>query len=301
MRRIPWSPARRAVLAAAALLAIAVAGSISPASVTVADAQSQPTILLGLTANNRINWYAPELPGVAFFSVPISGLESDETILGIDNRPANGQLYGLSSGNRLYTISPFTGIATRVGQNTLSPTLRGTTFGVDFNPVPDRLRVVSDARQNLRLNPDTGAVVDADPNTDGVQPDGNIAYDAADVNKDATPRLAGAAYTNSVAGATSTTNYAIDTGLDVLVTQGSVGGMPVSPNTGRLFTVGRLGVDASDAVGFDITPDGRAFAALTRPGESTSALYAIDLATGGARALGTFGGGQVIRGLTVLR
>jgi hypothetical protein len=267
----------------------------------VADAQTQPTILLGLTANNRINWYAPELPGVAFLSVPISGLESGETILGIDNRPANGMLYGLGSANRLYTISPVTGIATRVGQNTLNPMLRGTTFGVDFNPVPDRLRVVSDARQNLRLNPDSGAVVDADPNTDGVQPDGNLAYDAADVNKDAAPRLAGAAYTNTVAGATSTTNYAIDTGLDVLVTQGSVGGMPVSPNTGRLFTVGRLGVDASDAVGFDITPDGRAFAALTRPGDSTSALYAVDLATGGARSLGTLGGGQVIRGLTVLR
>jgi hypothetical protein len=115
------------------------------------------------------------------------------------------------------------------------------------------------------------------------------------------PRLVGAAYTNSVAGATTTTNYAIDAGLDVLVTQGSVGGTPVSPNTGRLFTVGRLGVDASDVVGFDITPAGRAFAALTRPGESTSALYSIDLTTGAARSLGTLGGGQSIRGLTVLR
>jgi hypothetical protein len=301
MCRIPWLPARRSLFAAAALLTIFVAASILSVPAPVADAQAQPTILLGLTANNRINWYAPELPSVAFFSVPLTGIESGETILGIDNRPANGLLYGLGSANRLYTISPFTGVATRVGQNTLSPTLRGTTFGFDFNPVPDRIRVVGDARQNLRLNPDTGAVVDADPNIDGVQPDGNLAYDAADVNKDATPRLAGAAYTNSVAGATSTTNYAIDTGLDVLVTQGSAGGMPVSPNTGRLFTVGRLGVDASDAASFDITADGRAFAALTRPGESTSALYAIDLATGAARSLGTLGAGQVIRGLTVLR
>jgi hypothetical protein len=289
------------VLAAAALFAISVGATVSPASVPVADAQAPSAILLGLTANNRINWYSPELPGIAFLSVPITGLESGETILGIDNRPANGMLYGLGSANRVYTISPFTGVATRVGQNTLNPALRGTTFGFDFNPVPDRIRVVSDARQNLRINPDTGAVADADPNTDGVQPDGNLAYDSADVNKDATPRLAGAAYTNSVAGATSTTNYAIDTGLDVLVTQGSVGGTPVSPNTGRLFTVGRLGVDASDAVGFDITPSGRAFAALTRSGESTSTLYTIDLSTGAARSVGTLGGGQVIRGLTVLR
>lgn len=301
MLRSPWSSTRRAMLTATAALAVFIGATVSTQSVPTAEAQAQPSILLGLTANNRLNWYAPELPSAVFFSVPITGLAGGESILGIDNRPANGRLYGLSSANRLYTISPFTGVATAVGQAALNPTLRGTAFGFDFNPVPDRIRVVSDARQSLRAHPDTGAVVDADPNTDGVQPDGTLTYDAADTNKDATPRIVGAAYTNSVAGATTTTNYAIDAGLDVLVTQGSVGGTPVSPNTGRLFTVGRLGVDAADAVGFDITPDGRAFAALTRPGEATSALYSIDLATGAARSLGTLGGGQSIRGLTVLR
>ena len=35
--------------------------------------------------------------------------------------------------------------------------LSGTAFGVDFNPMADRLRVVSDAEQNLRANADTGA------------------------------------------------------------------------------------------------------------------------------------------------
>ena len=30
---------------------------------------------------------------------------------------------------------------------------------MDFNPVPDRLRVVSDTGQSLRINVDTGAVI----------------------------------------------------------------------------------------------------------------------------------------------
>jgi hypothetical protein len=300
MRWLPWSPTRRAVLAVGTFFLVAISMAAWTRSAPVAEAQPQPSILLALTADNRLNWIASELPGFVLYSVPITGLSSGESILGIDNRPANGQIYGVSSGNRLYAISPFTGAATRVGQGTFTPMLRGASFGVDFNPVPDRLRVVSDARQNLRVNPDTGAVVDADPNTDGIQPDGNLAYDSTDRSAGAAPRIVGAAYTNSVAGATSTTNYAIDTGLDILVTQGSIGGTPVSPNTGRLFTVGSLGLDASDVVGFDITPSGRALAALTRPGATSASFYEIDLTTGAARGLGTLAG-QSVRGLTVLR
>lgn len=288
------------MLVVGAFFLFAVSMTASTESAPTAEAQQQPSILLALTADNRLNWIASELPGFVLYSVPITGLDSGESILGIDYRPANGQIYGVSSASRLYNISPFTGAATRVGQSAFLPMLRGASFGVDFNPVPDRLRVVSDARQSLRVNPDNGAVVDADPNTDGVQPDSNLVYDSTDRNVGATPRIVGAAYTNNVAGATSTTNYAIDTGLDVLVTQGSIGGTPVSPNTGRLFTVGSLGIDASDVVGFEITPGGRALAALTRPGATSATLYEIDLFTGAARGLGTLGG-QPVRGLTVLR
>ena len=35
--------------------------------------------------------------------------------------------------------------------------LTGSQFGVDFNPVADRLRVPSDSGLNLRINADTGA------------------------------------------------------------------------------------------------------------------------------------------------
>jgi hypothetical protein len=39
-------------------------------------------------------------------------------------------------------------------------------FPIDFNPVVDRIRIMSDAGQNLRVHPDTGAVV-ADSPRDG--------------------------------------------------------------------------------------------------------------------------------------
>src|SRR5436309_896480 len=64
--------------------------------------------------------------------------------------------------------------------------------------------------------------------------------------------------------ATTTTLFGIDSNLDVLVRQGSVDGTPVSPNTGQLFTVGPLGVNTTNLVGFDISgTTGTAYAALS--------------------------------------
>jgi hypothetical protein len=40
--------------------------------------------------------------------------------------------------------------------------LNGSSFGFDFNPTVDRIRVQSDADQNLRLNPATGALAATD-------------------------------------------------------------------------------------------------------------------------------------------
>ena len=109
--------------------------------------------------------------------------------------------------------------------------------------MPDLIRLVSDGDQDLRLNPNTGAVAGTD---------GTLAYAAGDPNAGANPNIVGSAYTNSFLGTKMTTLYGIDSGLGALVTQGSVGGAPVSPNTGQLFTVGSLGVGTSGTVGFDI-------------------------------------------------
>jgi hypothetical protein len=70
----------------------------------------------------------------------------------------------------------------------------------------DRIRVVSDVDQNLRLNPDTGAVIVDTP----------LAYKSGDPNFGKNANVVHAAYTNSFKGATTTTLYVLDTGLDVL-------------------------------------------------------------------------------------
>ena len=179
--------------------------------------------------------------------------------------------------------------------------LNGKMFGFDFNPAADRIRVVSDSGQNLRLHPDTGAVVDADAKMDGIQPDGQLTY-AADKPAGAKPNIVAAAYTNSVAGAKATTNFAIDAASGGLVTQGTREGITpaVSPNSGQLFMVGPLGVNTSGMVSFDIAAkSGTAYASLTANGAAASNFYWIELETGKARLIGAVGGRQTISAFTI--
>jgi hypothetical protein len=209
--------------------------------------------------NNELTRFLSAAPTSTLGTVTISGLQPGEDILGIDMRPADGQLYGIGSASRLYLLNPITGAATQIGPVFSTP-LAGTRFGVDFNPVVDRLRVVSDAQQNLRINPNDGAVVAVDG---PLSPAGTVA---------------GVAYTNNVDGAASTVLYDIDAATDQLLIQSP-------PNNGLLTVVGPLGVDTSSVVAFDISPlDNTAFAALNVGG--VSRLYMINLSTGAATLLG---------------
>lgn len=264
-------------------------------------AQSSPgrtgrETIFALTSGNRLVSFRSSTPGAVSTPVQITGLQPNETLLGIDFRPATLQLYAIGSTNRIYTINTTSGVATQVG--TSSFILEGASFGIDFNPSPDRIRVVSNTGQNLRLNPVDGSL----SGTDGV-----LVYAQGDANVGQQPNIAGAAYVNNFAGisATATTLYVIDSRLDILATQGSVNSAPVSPNTGQLFTVGRLGIDVTDNVGFDVSDvSGIAFAALTPNNETAARLYQINLSTGAAALVGTIGssaalGGETIRDIAV--
>jgi hypothetical protein len=252
-------------LVALGLAAIAVVADASRADAATAFA---------LTTSNQIVTFDTSTPAVLTATVAITGLQAGEDALAIDLRPATGQIYVLGSSSRLYVVNPVTGIAVAVG-GPFTPALSGTAFGFDFNPTSDRIRVVSNAGQNLRLNPDTGAVAAVDT---ALNP--------------GTPNIVGAAYTNNVAGATSTTLYAIDSTTNQLYVQSP-------PNNGVLTPVGvPFGVDTSDAVGFDISAnDNRAYVIVTVGG--ISGLITINLTTGVAAPIGTMAGGTY-RGLTVL-
>jgi hypothetical protein len=208
-----------------------------------------------------------------FTSTTISGLSPNEQILSIDHRPLTGELYGLSDRSAIYRLDPMMGTATIVGSG-FTDALNGGNFGFDFNPQIDRIRIVSDADQNFVAHPDTG-----NANVATTVP---VFYTSGDANEAAQPNVVHHAYIGNVLGelATSTQLYAIDTQLDILVTQAN--------NAGTLMTIGPLGVDALDIGGFDISTSGLAFAAFSNGvGAVDSTLYSIDLATGAATSLGT--------------
>ena len=234
------------------------------------------------TIGNSLVRFDSASPGTINSTVTVTGLAAGATLRGIDFRPVDGLLYGMSSDSRLYTINLSTGVATAIGPGG-GFLLNGTTFGFDFNPVPDRIRVTSDTEQNLRLNPNTGALAATDA---------ALAYAGTDPNAAANPNIVGSAYTNSFSGATTTTLFGIDSALDILVTQ-------APPNAGTLNTVGSLGFNTSDQVGFDIFFfDNRAFASLTTPG-AFSSLFSINLATGAATSIGAIGSNLTIADIAI--
>ena len=249
-----------------------------------------PAILVGLTSTNLLVSFDSADPTHLLSSVKIKGLAAGEDIVSIDSRAANGLLYGLTKQNTLYTLNPYSGVATKVGPaGAPDLALTGKAFAIDFNPAVDRLRVVSDLDQNLRINPFTGVVVDGDGGTMGTQPDTALAFDATDVNTGKNPNLAEVAYDRNFQGATLTTLFGIDSNLNALVRIGGVDGAP-SPNSGAIFTVGALGVDPGATVGFDVAADGTAFASLAVKGKTK--LFTIDLVTGAATEVGAIGKGS---------
>jgi hypothetical protein len=249
---------RRQTLAA---LAVATAVLAAPAAASAADA------IYGVTDQNRLLRFNSDGPGQSTGSVPISGLASGESVVGIDVRPANDQLYGVTSASRAVQINPITG-ATRPAYGPFSPTLSGQSFGVDFNPSSDNLRIVSDAEQNLRVVTPAATVADAP-----------LQYAPGDPGAGTDPSVGSAAYSNNTPGSASTTLYGIDTARDALVRIDP-------PNAGTLHTVGALGANFGEPVGFDISPSGNtAYAAMTPSGQTARTLYRVNLATGSATAV----------------
>ncbi|MBL7700764.1 MAG: DUF4394 domain-containing protein [Ferruginibacter sp.] len=215
-----------------------------------------PTNPVGYGIDNANNLSIFDLRTAAFgVTKPVTGLQAGETILGIDMRPATGQLYALGSTSRLYTINMSSGAAAAVGTAPFTTLLSGTSFGFDFNPAVDRIRVVSNTGQNLRLDPNTGLIAAVD---------GTL--------NPGTPNVASAAYTNNFAGTTTTTLYVIDAGTDKLYIQ-------TPPNNGTLAEVGSLGINITADNGFDIGgTSGKAYGTFSIGGFTK--LYTLDLATG---------------------
>jgi hypothetical protein len=233
-------------------------------ALAVPGAASAAEAFYGVTQDNRLVTFQSDNVTNVEPSHAITGLPGGERIVGLDVRPLNGQLYALGATSRLYVLNPRTGAARQVGATPFIPALAGASFGFDFNPTVDRIRVTSDAEQNLRLNPDNGTVAAVDT---------NLAYAPGDPGAGTNPSVAGSAYTNSFAGATSTTLFDIDNARHALVIQNP-------PNDGTLTTVGALGT-TNNAVAFDIGDSNIAYAVLNGE-QNRQSLYRVDLSNGHA-------------------
>lgn len=241
-------------------------------------------LIYAVNGNNELLTFDSSAPGAILTRTLITNT-GGEFINDLDFRPANQQLYALGENNNLYVLDLATGAATFVGASGVTA---AAPFGFDFNPVPDRIRLVTNDSTNFRLNPATGTISNTDT---------NLFYVAGDANNGIAPQIAGAAYTNNFGPSPRTPPpgtelFYIDFNLDILV-------ISLNPNGGELTTRGSLGggLDITGLIGFDISGvTGLAFAALSEDG-LTSSLYTIDLATGTATLSGT---GSIGTGETIL-
>ena len=250
---------------------------IAAAMISVGATHASAASLIAVTGDRDLVTIDAE-SGSVTGTMAVSGV--DGRLLGVDVRPADGQLYGLFQDGTLATIDPASGAATEVSK--LSTMLaEGVAATVDFNPVADRLRVMGSDGASLRVNVETGEVIE----------DGRHAFAEADMHKGETPNVVAGAYTNSYAGTEATRLYNIDATIGALLLQDP-------PNDGVLNAIGKLGMDVTE-VGFDIVSDGqggnRAWLIVG------SALYEVDLETGAATEAGAIDGGPApIRDLAIM-
>ena len=124
--------------------------------------RSRTLQVVGLTSDNRLvcfNEYSPQEARSINFVSNLSG--GDTFLIGIDFRVQNRLLYGVGNAGGVYVIDTANAVATLV--NRLSVALDGSaSYGVDFNPAADRLRITSSKGQNLRHNVNAGGVTVVD-------------------------------------------------------------------------------------------------------------------------------------------
>lgn len=260
--------------------------ALSLASAVVAAAgiagQARAELVVGTTLQNFLITWDSSNPANILSGVAMQGMMANESIIGLDARPNNGQIYAVGSFGHLYTLNTTTGQASQVGGGSFTPALNGSQFGVDWNPVNDQLRVVSNAHQNLVISP-TGTVTAQT----------NIAAQASDEGANSSPNVVHLAYNNNN-GQTTSTLYGIDTGRDRLVTF-------ANPSNGQYSTVGALGFDATELGGFDISgASGTAFATFTNANQSRTTFGTVNLTTGAFTPIGEVGGGNILTGMTIV-
>ena len=270
---------KKAITASVAVMAASTAIFLGNTGGAAATAPS--LLAFGLIGDGKgMSSFSTSDPATLNWARNVTGFASCDTrLIGIDFRPKNGLLYGVGDCGGVYTlptVPPPSGTypITKVGQ--LSVPLEGTSFGVDFNPAADRLRIISDTGQNLRHDVDLSSTIKDMPLT---------------LNGAPAKGFTAAAYTNNDNHAdTATTLFTIDTVNDQVAIQAPA-------NNGTQNPTGKVGFNAG------LNGDSDIFADLSGPGGTTisntafatllppsgfQSFYTVDVLTGAASLVGTF-------------
>jgi hypothetical protein len=189
---------------------------------------------IGLSGDNMLHMINAETAGITG-SMPVKGVDK---LLGIDLRPATGQLIGVTSTFDIVEIDPKTGEATVIStMDKELPIAEGAPVIVDFNPKANKLRFMS-GTTNHRVDIESGAVT----------VDGSLAFEEKDMHAGEAPAIVAAAYINSYGQPDATAMYDIDSTIVALIQQ-------TSPNDGTLAAIGKLGIDGAQTYAFDIATD----------------------------------------------
>ncbi len=250
------------------------------AALSIFAGSANAVSLVAINSSNQISIFDSSNAASAVFN-DITGLESGESFIGIDLRPSNNLVYGLTRLNNIYTIDAVTGNTSFVAALNNPVITAGKSYGIDFNPVADRgtaasLRLISSTGENYAINATTGAVTVATSIAAGFNA---VAYTNSDASTPTTaPNSTGLYYINST---NDTLSFAA-----------------TAFNAPTISTVGSLGLDILSANGFEIFADGVGYAAINvDDGLLQSKLVTINTATGAATVVGTFNG--TINGLAI--
>src|SRR5262245_17297686 len=273
----------RISLAIGAILTVAAALAATPHGGTELKDTDRDRVMFETDTRGNLLAFKADSPR-RVRATAITGLPAGVALRGIDFRPATGDLYALGSDKVVYRVNVQTAIAVAEGPpfESANAALNSQNIGFDFNPTVDKIRVTSDADDNIRLNPDEGTLLSKDT--------GLTSTPASDV------KVVGSAYTSSSFTATrptATELYALDVGPspDRLWIQRPA-------NAGTLIMPLALRFDLGTNAGFDIAGrDDIGYIAGTRAGRSPAELWQVDLASGRTRSLGRIGDGRTITGL----
>lgn len=286
------------------LLSLTVAAMISGA-----NAQAQTTIY-GLTnANQMFTITNANSPSSISGPFTISGISSNQLLLGLDSRPDNGNIYALgydtTSGSvQLYLINNSGSnsySATAVGSLNTSMNLGTMTSGNSLRRIGFNFMSTTGSQIRIMGSNGYGYVMDATNGTTTSTGTNGVTYGSGSLYAGTTANIVAMTYGNSYYGADNADQYGLDLTNNALVsfTTADYGnGYNYTPSTVNYMGVIGLLLDANSNVGMDSWYDTASHHNTTYLSGSTLLsggyhLYTLDNNSGLASDHGLIGDGSV--------